>query len=340
MGYRLTKCGSNPILTAKSGSGFEDLGTLNPACIYEDGVFYLFYRAAADDDKHTISIGLAKSTDGVHFTRCFDKPILSPDEDCLDGNGIEDPRVIKMDGWYVMTYAARPYPTGKYWLPKEERTEYVPEDLPECLPKILHTNESMTFLAVSKDMIHWKKLGKITDSRHDDRDVFFFPEKIGGRYVMLSRSQNRVGESNGCEKPSIWISYSDDLLEWDNYKLLCKGEQPWEAQKIGGSTPPIKTEKGWLFLYHGVSEGERGAYAVGAMLLDLNDPEKIIARTKEPIMVPEHDYETSGFYGGCVFPTGAFVVEKTLYVYYGAGDRYCCQATTDIGRLLDYLTDE
>lgn len=339
MSFKLNKCAENPILTATDKNSWENLGTLNPACIYENGAFWLFYRAAANDEKHTISIGLAKSEDGVHFERCFDHPILECDPNGPDGNGVEDPRVIKMDGLYYMTYAARAYATGKYWLPKEERTEYHPKDLPESAPRFLRSNDSVTYLAVSRDMINWKKCGRITDSRHDDRDAFFFPEKINGKYVMLSRSQWRVGEGYGCEKPSIWISYSDDLLEWDNYKLLCKGEQPWEGKKIGGSVPPIKTDKGWLFIYHGVEDKHFGDYCVGAMLLDLENPEKIIARTKDPIMRPELEYETDGFYSGCVFPTAAFDKDGTLYVYYGSGDKYCCLATCKTEELIAHLLE-
>lgn len=340
MNFLLEKCDKNPILSPKKGSWFEELGTLNPACIYEDGYFWLLYRAAAADDEHTISIGLAKSKDGVNFERCFDHPILAPDKNGLDCNGVEDPRVIKIDDMYYMTYASRPYPTGKWWLPKSERIEYSPTNLPNSAPNVLHNNNSMTFLAMSEDMIHWKKLGKITDSRHDDRDVFFFPEKINGQYVMISRSQNRIGNAYGCDKPSIWISYSDDLLEWNNYKLLCSPNEKWEGKKIGGSVPPIKTDKGWLFIYHGVENKEFGKYCVGAMLLDLDNPEIIIARTKEPIMTPEFDYETMGFYSGCVFPTSGVVVDGTLFVFYGSGDKYCCQATCKLEDLIDYLVKE
>lgn len=341
MSFKLDKCPENPILTAKEDSDWEKLGVLNPACVYEDGTFWMFYRAAADDEEHTISLGLAKSTDGVHFERCFDHPILSPSKDGPDGNGVEDPRVVKMNGWYYMTYAARSFPTGKYWLPKDQRRDYFYDPAPLDGPRSIVTNDSITYLAISKDMVNWRKLGRMTDSRHDDRDAFIFPEKVNGKYVMLSRSQNRVGEEYGCKVPSIWISYSDDLLEWDNYKLLCTAKEDWEAKKIGGSTPPIKTDKGWLFLYHGVAAKEEGGdYCVGAMLLDLDNPEKILARTKEPIMVPEHSYETEGFYCGCVFPTGAVVVEDTLYVYYGSADKYCCQATCKLSELLNYLVEE
>lgn len=338
---KLNKCPENPILVANDKNDWESLCVLNPACIYEDGYFWLFYRAAGSDKEHIISIGLAKSKDGIHFERCFDHPILTAAPNGPEGNGMEDPRVIKMDGVYYMTYASRPSPSGQYWIPGVRREDYFPFDpMPESAPEFMKKYNTVTYLAMSDDLINWYKCGRMTDSRHDDRDVFIFPEKINDKYVMLSRSYNRVGEEYGCDVPSIWISYSDDLLEWHNYKLLCVPKEEWEAQKIGGSTPPIKTDKGWLLLYHGVENKPRGEYRVGAMLLDLDNPEKIIARTKKPIMQAEEDYERNGFYGGCVFPTGAFVIDKTLYVYYGASDKYCCQATCDVNELLDYLLTE
>lgn len=338
---KFKKCPENPILVANEKNSWESLCVLNPACIYDKGYFWLFYRAAGDDDAHIISIGLAKSKDGVHFERCFDRPILSPSKEGPEGNGMEDPRVVKIGDIYYMTYASRPAPSGKYWIKGVRRDDYLRfKPMPDFAPTALKAFNTVTYLAMSDDMVNWYKCGRITDSRHDDRDVFIFPEKIGGKYVMLSRSQNRVGEEYGCKVPSIWISYSDDLLEWDNYKMLCTAEEPWEAKKIGGSTPPIKTDKGWLVLYHGVEDKVRGEYKVGALLLDLENPEKILARTKEPIMYPEYEYEKSGFYGGCVFPTGAFAVDGTLYVYYGASDKYCCQATCDLNELLDYLVNE
>lgn len=339
---KLKKCPENPILKANPENGWENLCVLNPGAIYKDGEFYLFYRAAGNDTEHIISIGLAKSKDGIHFERSFDHPVLGPDKNGPEGNGMEDPRIVEMNGLYFMTYASRFFPSGQYWLPGVERFDYCfidKNNITEDMPIGVKEYNTLTYLAVSDDLVNWYKLGRMTDSRHDDRDVYIFPEKVNGKYVMLSRSMNRVGTEYGCEVPSIWISYSNDLLEWDNYKLLCTAEQAWEAKKIGGSTPPIKTDKGWLVLYHGVENKTHGEYKVGALLLDLENPEKIIARTKEPIMEPERDYETQGFYAGCVFPTGAVVVGGILHVYYGAGDKYCCLATCELSELVDHLVN-
>ena len=113
-----------------------------------------------------------------------------------------------------------------------------------------------------------------------------------------------------------------------------KAEFDWE-KKIGGSTPPLKTEEGWLLLYHGVDS--EGIYRVGVALLDLDNPSKVIARSPNYIMEPEYDYELNGFYKGCVFPTGNVIVGDTLYVYYGSADKYCCVATCSVKELLDYV---
>lgn len=107
---------------------------------------------------------------------------------------------------------------------------------------------------------------------------------------------------------------------------------------MGGGTPPIKTEYGWFMLYHGVDE--KGIYRVGAVLMDLENPRKIIARTKDFLMEPEHDYETCGIYEGCVFPTGTVVKDGTLYVYYGTADTYIGLATANFEELLQYLMTE
>jgi predicted GH43/DUF377 family glycosyl hydrolase len=105
---------------------------------------------------------------------------------------------------------------------------------------------------------------------------------------------------------------------------------------MGGSTPPLETEAGWLTIYHGVSETD-GCYRVGIMLLDLNDPTKILARTKDFVMEPEFPYETEGYYNGCVFPTGNVIVGDTLYLYYGGADRFVNVATASVAAILEHL---
>jgi predicted GH43/DUF377 family glycosyl hydrolase len=117
-----------------------------------------------------------------------------------------------------------------------------------------------------------------------------------------------------------------------------KPERSWESRKIGAGPPPIKTEDGWLLLYHGV-EGRRGEtiYRAGAALLDLHNPSRVIARSREPILEPTEDYEKYGDVPNVVFPEGAVVLEGKLYLYYGGGDKVCCLAMVKLRELIDWL---
>jgi predicted GH43/DUF377 family glycosyl hydrolase len=142
------------------------------------------------------------------------------------------------------------------------------------------------------------------------------------------------GEKYGTDYPAIWIAFSDDLLGWKELKLLAKGRYSWE-KKIGGSTPPLKTKHGWLMLYHAV--GEDDFYRIGAMLLDLDNPTKILHRSKDCLLEPQETYEIEGFYNGVVFPCGNVIIDDTLFVYYGGADKYVCLAICKLDELLDYL---
>ena len=202
----------------------------------------------------------------------------------------------------------------------------------------LRNNIANSGLIMTRDFRTWMRLGRITQSNLDDRDVILFPEKINNKYAMLHRPKEWVGPEYGTDYPAIWLKYSDDLLSWTGpSSLLIKGVEGGWDEKIGGGTPPLKTDKGWLVIYHGVENKGRGYYRVGAMLLDLDDPAKVIGRTKHWIMEPEHYYELEGAYRGCVFPTGNVIIDNTLYVYYGAADKYIGLATADVNELVDYI---
>ncbi len=333
---KLQKFARNPILSPNPTNFWESLVVCNPAAWYENGSFYLLYRAAGDDEDHTIHIGLAMSDDGFNFKRVQDTPVLSPTPNNFDAGSVEDPRVVKFGDEFYMTYAFRPYPPGQYW-----KYEYDGVKAPKhnCFaPNCLKENIGNTALAVSKDLIHFKKVGRLTEPSLDDRDVILFPEKIGGKFFMLHRPKDYVGKEYGTENPAIWIKSSEDLMSWNvPTKVLLKGEQWWEV-KVGGNTPPIRTSEGWLMLYHGVDDNY--TYRVGACLLDLEDPTIIRYRTKDFIMEPETEYEKNGLYKwGVVFPTGNVLVGDTLYVYYGASDQWCCVATANIHELIQFIKD-
>ena len=332
---KLHKYEHNPILTKNPKNKWEELCVLNPAVIFndEDKKYYMLYRAAGNDKQHYIYLGLAISEDGINFVRQSDEPLIRPDVNGADGGGVEDPRLVKIDDYYFLTYASRPFAPGQYWRDDKEYFGFQPV----AGPKVLIYNDTETHLAVSKDLIHWKKLGRITDSRHDDRDVVLFPERINGQYVKITRPMDKCGKGYKNPKPAMWISFSNDLLEWPREEeLLYQGKEDWESEKIGASCPPIRTNDGWLLIYHGVSSKDK-CYRVGAMLLDLENPRKILAKTSKFIMEPEFSFETDGFYNGCVFPTGIVEKDNQFYIYYGAGDQCICLCTIDKEELLSEL---
>ncbi|HEY1787985.1 MAG TPA: glycosidase [Verrucomicrobiae bacterium] len=329
---KLDKFSSNPILSPNSRQPWENLAVCNPGVIYDRGTFYMLYRAAGKDPQHVIRFGLATSKDGFNFKRAQAKPILSPALDGEDAGCIEDPRIVKIDGRFFITYAYRPYAPGRYWL-QAGNAAYNPHDRSQ--PRAFGENLTSSGLLMSKDLKTFRRLGRITDPTLDERDVILFPEKINGKYALLRRPMQWVGPKYRTKYPAMWICFGDDMLKWGESYFLAGSKFRWE-RKIGGSTPPVKHRKGWLVIYHAVDA--KNVYHVGAMMLDLKDPRKVLARAPEPIMSPEADYEWQGLYPhGVVFPTANVVRNGKLFVYYGCADKFIGVATANFDRLVDYV---
>jgi predicted GH43/DUF377 family glycosyl hydrolase len=279
-----------------------------------------------------IRFGLATSRDGIHFERQGDQPILSPSADGPDAGCIEDPRIVALDGHFYITYAYRAFKPRQYWL-QPDNAAYSPND--PSLPPLFGHNMTASGLLLSDDLRTFRRLGRITRADVDDRDVILFPEKIDGRYVMLHRPMQWAGPGFGTPFPAIWVCFSNDLLTWSESTLLAMGMFDWE-NKIGGSCPPLRTDDGWLVIYHAVDG--KGVYRVGVMMLDSEDPTRVIARVPVPIMEPEEDFEWNGLYPhGVVFPTANVLLDGTLYVYYGCADQTIGVATADFAELVDYV---
>lgn len=333
---KLEKYIKNPILIPNLLNDWESLAVCNPGVWYENGVFYMLYRCAGFDDEHIIRFGLAESEDGFNFKRMSNSPAFAPSIDGPDSGGVEDPRIVKFGKYFYITYAYRPHYPGKYWTFPHDVILLPDSDL--FTPSVYRKNIANTGLLMTKDFKKWKRLGRLTKPNYDDRDVILFPEKINGKFALLHRPKEWIGSKYGCKYPSIWITFSEDMMVWEeeSYLLLTGIENTWE-EKIGGSTPPLKTDRGWLVIYHGVENGGKGYYRAGVCLLDLKNPTKVIARLKNFILEPEFDYETKGLYNGCVFPTGNVIVNKKLFVYYGAADQNIGVATCNIDDILDEL---
>jgi predicted GH43/DUF377 family glycosyl hydrolase len=154
----------------------------------------------------------------------------------------------------------------------------------------------------------------------ENKDVVLFPEKIGGQYMAM----HRPNPNTHLCPPEIWIARSPDLLHWGAHERLLGSEASWATVKIGGGTPPVRTDRGWLSLFHGHIEpqtaGGVGQYSAASMLLDLEDPRRVLGVSPQPVMQAEADFERIGFLPDIVFPTAVVGRGDQLDVYYGAAD--------------------
>jgi predicted GH43/DUF377 family glycosyl hydrolase len=332
----ITRHAENPIVVP----GLYDwrLATVfNPAVIKDNGKTYMIERTAGSLTPCKNYLGLLESTDGVHFTHVVDTPVLTPDELGFPYGSVQDPRMVKIEDTFYMTIALRPcamnyYPTGT-GIPERSIPTY-PDGWGEEEGHWL----TRSILLSSKDLIHWEYVSTTTPLEINDRNNILFPEKINGKYALLRRPEEYIGEEYGTEQAAIWISYSDDLKTWEDPVLFAKAEQEWEMKKIGSSTPPIRTEQGWLLFYHGVDQ--QTVYRLGAMLLDLEDPTKILARTSNFIMEPETYYENFGYQiPNVIFPTGCVLDEGILHIYYGVTDTAIALATVPLDEMLEHLLE-
>jgi len=170
---KLLKHPNNPILSPNQENDWEDLAVCNPGAWYENGKYYLLYRAAGNDEAHVIRFGLAESDDGLNFRRVSDQPVFGPSAEGPDSGCVEDARIVKFDDFYYVTYAFRPYPPGRYW-------EFAHDEVLTCnagihAPRNLNFNIANSAVAITRDFKHWQRLGRITRPDLDDRDVIFFP---------------------------------------------------------------------------------------------------------------------------------------------------------------------
>lgn len=326
-----TRHPANPIVRP-GGAWFRRAVTFNPAVIRENGKFYLFERTAGQLRPFHCYIGLQTSEDGVHFTSHGDEPIFTPAMAGSEYGSVQDPRIVKLEGRYYLSFAYRPYawasnPTG-VGVPESHQVDYPGFSGDDA------DNQTRSGLAVSDNLIDWEFHGWVTPKEIDDRNVIPFPEKIGGKYWTLRRPSSFVGTAaNHSNAPQgVMISHSDDLLTWSDPELLFPAALSWEDNRIGGSTPPIRTERGWLVFYHGVqtldADTRHVCYRMGAVLLDLNDPTKVLSRAQEPLLEPTEYYEKHGVYiPDVVFPTSALVIDGEIWLYYGVCDTAIALAT-------------
>jgi predicted GH43/DUF377 family glycosyl hydrolase len=289
----------NPILT-QIDVPYRSNTVFNGSPVKLNGLYIMLVRIEGQQGYSHFAV--ARSHDGLHW-EVDREPFMTHAESgpyaVWEEHGIEDPRITTIDGVHYIVYTA----CGRYG--------------------------HRIALARTEDFETYERMGII--SRPGNKDGVLFPEKINGLYARLDRP---IGNGIG----SIWVSYSPDLLHWGNSRC-CFGPRArfWDSFRIGASVPPIRTDRGWLEIYHGVKMTSAGPiYRVGTAMLDIEDPSIVLGRCLSPLLSPRAEYERIGDVGNVVFACGAIVEsDGELKLYYGAADTSICVATSSLDEVVE-----
>lgn len=330
------------IILEKTTNDFENDSVLNPAAIAHGNTVHLFYRAVRTHNQS--SIGYCRLEGALKVVERNTKPLLAPlfDYEC---HGMEDPRIVQIEGRYYLTYTA------------------------------YDGNNARGALAVSEDRIHWDRMGIITpqlsfdnfrelsaadenmtnkyfrfDSSQEaetmqgkklyvtDKNLVFFPRKINGKFHILHRLKPDIQLIVVSELSKLTDAFWRDYFLHFSDHIIFRPKYEHEASYIGAGCPPIETPEGWLMIYHSVHDTVNGyVYTASAALLNLEHPEIEIARLPHPLFSPEQEYELTGVVNRVCFPTGAVVLQERLYIYYGAADKCIACASVGFQELIDEL---
>jgi predicted GH43/DUF377 family glycosyl hydrolase len=330
------------IILRKRHFEFENEGVLNPAAVRDGDSVHLFYRAVRKGN--CSSIGYCRLDGPLTVAERYDKPVIVPEFE-YESQGVEDPRISKINDLYYLTYtgydgtnARGALVTTKDLVHFKKRGIIVPPisysefvSLAESALKVdinYYRNHEFYYQEADPDkkILLW------------DKNVIFFPRKINGVFVFLHRI--RPGIQIVCMKDlkdldnDFWKKYFNHFEE----HIVLDPVYAHESSYIGSGCPPIETEHGWLLIYHGVAKRERGlVYSACAALLDLDNPSKEIARLPYPLFSPEYEWELRGEVNNVVFPTGTSLFGDTLFIYYGAADSVIACASVKLSALVAEL---
>lgn len=328
------------VVLAPTQNIFENKSVLNPA-VYQNGeTVHMIYRAISNN--FISCLGYARLDGPTKVVERWTKPFLAP-ELKYESKGVEDARLTKIGDTFYLVYivhdgknALLAYSFGKD-LFNLKRGGIIS-------PKIQYAKAAKLFAhsKLKDDYYFFEAYYKEYAGKNVmiwDKDGFLFPEKIDGQFVMAHRIL-----------PDVQLVYFNDFSElkdvffWGEYLMnlskhvVLEGEQGWENRHVGGGAPPIKTDHGWLMIYHGTQEENEGrTYRGGAALFDLKNPRKLIARLPYPILAPEKTYELRGHVSEVVFPTGTAIFNKRLYIYYGAADSVIAAGSIELNKLINEL---
>lgn len=321
--YLIKKAHNNPIIAPRPDVAWDSRASFNSAAIYEDGKVHFLYRALGDTDLSVL--GYATSTDGLTIDYRADSPAYIPREpfETPGGHrfssiaqhftsgggygGVEDPRITKVEDRVYLTYVAFDGATA-----------------PRAAMSSIHIDDFL-----KNDWDKWEKAKLISAPGMVNKSAVVLPRKVKGKYVVMHRVY-----------PNILVDYLDNL-EFNDYLqghyFIPPRKQFWDSKKVGAGAPPIETKDGWLLIYQSVGYQDPGRYKIGAMMLERDNPAKVLYRTHMPIIEPEEHYENNGFKAGVVYPCGAVIMKNKLHIYYGGADSYVNAATADIDTFLDEM---
>jgi predicted GH43/DUF377 family glycosyl hydrolase len=328
----LKRSEKNPIISPRVEHNWEADGTFNPAAFIDDeGIIHLLYRAIGADG--ISRIGYAQSHDGLHFTKRSSVPVFQ----ALKGFGKPNARHHNGPTHYNPQY----YTSGGSWGGSEDpRTVKIGNTV--YMLYVAFEGWSSVRIALTTINIHdlkngnwkWKHPVLLSPPGQVNKNWLLFPEKIHGKFAILHSIAPKI---------SIMYIGNPEKLKKFLESPRRDGPQPgrldsWDNLLRGAGPPPIKTELGWLLLYHALDKRDTSKYKLGAMILDHDDPSKVLYRSNEPILSPDMAYENEGK-PGVVYASGALIKNNTLFVYYGGGDRVVCVASAPIKKFLQYMKE-
>ncbi|MDP1817900.1 MAG: hypothetical protein Q8K92_25820 [Leadbetterella sp.] len=329
------------ILFEKTPIEFENSGVLNPGVIKEGEFVHVFYRAVSFNNYS--SIGYCKLEGPATILKRNKTPLIVPEFD-YESHGVEDPRIVKIDELYYLSYTAYDGINALGALAVSSDLIHW-EKKGIIVPQL--TYDEFNLLAPQENMLNDNKYIRYNDQHHLqsttdkevllwDKNLLFFPRKLNGKFYFLHRIKPDIQILVGIEKledltEEFWKNYFSNFQE--NIVLSSKFEH--EISYIGGGCPPIETADGWLLIYHGVKDSLNGyIYSACASLLDLENPQKEIGRLPYPLFEPSKTWELKGEVNNVCFPTGTALFGDTLYIYYGAADELIAYASVSLSALL------
>jgi len=331
------------ILLSKTDNEFENEAVLNPAVIREGDNIHIFYRAVRNGNYS--SIGYCRLDGPLTIAERWNKPIMVPEFD-YESHGVEDPRIVKIDDLYYMTYTAYDGTNARGALATSKDLIHF-EKQGIIVPRVSYAEFVFRVESVGVVNENYYRNYKFYYQEEDpemkiqlwDKNVVFFPRRIKDKLVFLHRI-----------RPGIQIVSVNSLTEltkefWGNYFLNLQDNIVFdpvyahESDYIGSGCPPIETEHGWLLIYHGVQDTNQGLIysACAAALLDIDNPARVIARLPYALFSPEQEWELKGDVNNVVFPTGTALFGDTLFIYYGAADSHIAVASLSLSALLKEL---